>query len=398
MVTAQMELLDLSANEITLPTNIGSLEGTIVNNSLNLSAIGLFGTLPASLSALTSLRSLDLSRNDGFFGDFSMLSALTNLEHLDLNADVTRGADGSDVTHFTGDISAFSGLTQLTHLDINSNLNSIPGPGCGFVSGDLLALSKLTKLQWLDLGAQNITGSLDDLTKLSQLTYLDLGFQGGYQGSGGITLGTTATFNFPLLSHLDLSESNLDSDQGHWAQLSELTQLTSLSLERFAMSGRIGDGLSNLALLTHLDLYFATISAQLSDFSNLKHLTYLALSGASVSGRMDDLSNLTQLAYLDLDYCGIGGSIPSSLARLSRLDTLGVACNGFTGTVPPLPIFRIPAASQGGFGCFLYYGGASQCDGRGTPNAFECPLPPGAKENCHGVCTKGGRLRVLSAP
>jgi hypothetical protein len=162
------------------------------------------------------------------------------------------------------------------------------------------------------------------------------------------------------------------------------------------MSGRIGDGLSNLALLTHLDLYFATISAQLSDFSNLTQLTHLALSGTTISGRMDDLSNLTQLTHLELDYCDIGGSIPSLFIGFGQLKYFSVACNGLTGVIPPLPIFRRPNPS--GYSCSLIDTSTVQCEDKGTPNAFECPLPPGAKENCHGVCTKGRRLRALSAP
>jgi hypothetical protein len=55
MVTAQMELFLASmesgvVNNVTLPGNIGSLEGKIPKASLNLSGLGLVGQLPASLA------------------------------------------------------------------------------------------------------------------------------------------------------------------------------------------------------------------------------------------------------------------------------------------------------------------------------------------------------------
>jgi Leucine-rich repeat (LRR) protein len=437
MVTAQIELVLVNnnggddsglVNNVTLPSNIGSLGGSITD--LNVSHMGLLGkiqlsefvsnikassirktgTLPPSLAELTSLRSLDLSGN-ALHGDLSMLSALTNLEHLE--------SDPGDLllTLFTGDLSIFSGLTQLTHLGINAGYWIVPTGSA--VGGSLTELSKLTKLNWLDLRNQNVTGSLDDLSGLPQLTYLDLGMD--YLGNR-ISLGQAAALKFPQLSFLDLASAS--DEPGRWSQLSELTQLTSLSLEDWAMSGRMSDGLSNLSQLTHLDLSTATISTQpgdfsdltqltyldligvtssvlqLSDFSHLTQLTYLQLTEATISGQLADLSNLTQLAYLDMRRCSLGGSIPSSFVRLDKLTTFSVYCNGLTGIVPPLPVFRIPPPANGNpSDCALNSGNsADSCQGIGSPNTFRCPLPPGAKENCGGFCTKRGQLQALPPP
>jgi hypothetical protein len=344
-----------------------------------------------------------------------MLAALTNLEHFD--------ADAGDalLTFFTGDISVFSGLTQLTHLGLNSGYTI--GPTGSAVGGSLKELSKLTKLNWLNLRMQNVTGSLSDLSDLSQLTYLDLGmnYLASDESKNRISLGQAATLTFPQLTYLDLGmsfagshepESYAGDEPGRWSQLSELTQLTSLNLEYWVMSGRMSD--ASLSQLTHLDLCGATIptqpgdfssltqltylqltgvvtnSVQLSDFSHLTQLTFLQLGQAPISGRLEYLSNLTQLTFLDISSCGLGGgSIPSSLVRLNKLKTFSVYCNGLTGIVPALPIFRIPSSANDPSACSL--NNANNCGSMGSPNTFRCPLPPGANENCQGLCTKGGR-------
>jgi hypothetical protein len=249
-----------------------------------------------------------------------------------------------------------------------------------------------------------------------------------------ISLGQAETLKFPQLTYLDLGlsfagshmpESYAGDEPGRWSQLSELTQLTSLNLECWVMSGRMSDGLSNLSQLTHLDLSMAAISTQPGEFSGLTQLTYLDLSGVAftnsvqlsdfthltqltylnagcgwlgrqtaIYGRLDHLSNLTQLTFLDISRCDIGGSIPSSLMRLSQLKTFSIECNGLTGIVPPLPVFRIPPPAYGNPSlCSLNNGNsADRCQDDGSPNTFRCPLPPGAKENCGGFCTKGGQL------
>jgi internalin A len=349
-----------------------------------------------------------------------MLAALTNLEHFD--------ADAGDalLTFFTGDISVFSGLTQLTHLGLNSGYTI--GPTGSAVGGSLKELSKLTKLNWLNLRMQNVTGSLGDLSDLSQLTYLDLGmnYLASDESKNRISLGEAATLKFPQLTYLDLGmsfagshepESYAGDEPGRWSQLSELTQLTSLNLEYWVMSGRMGD--ASLSQLTHLNLGGATIptqpgdfsgltqltylqlagvtnAVQLSDFSHLTQLTFLDLTQAPISGQLDYLSNLTQLTFLDISRCGLGGgSIPSSLVRLNQLKTFSVYCNGLTGIVPALPIFRIPPPANEFPQCSL--SNVNNCGSTGSPNTFRCPLPPGAKKNCQGLCTKGGR-QALPTP
>jgi hypothetical protein len=337
---------------------------------------------------------LDLSGN-GFGGEISVLSALTNLEHLDLHTSFEL------FTFFTGDISAFSGLTKLTNLSICSNnqVDSFSVAHTASIGGDLAALSNLTKLQWLDLGNQNVTGSLGALSsKLLQLSHLDLSW-----GVNQITFGEAA-LNFPQLIHLDLGwpRQYWGANVGRWSQLSDLTQLTSLNLRSWIMSGRISDGLSNLKQLTHLAFGASSVEGtivQLGDISHLTQLTYLSM-GRPISGRLEDLSNLTQLEYLDVGYCDLGGSIPSSLMRMSRLKVFDAYCNGFTGVVPPLPVFRIPDPDPDQHSCDLNEGSGCSLrytDTQSRPNVFQCPLPPGAKENCHGICTKGGQLQRTQA-
>jgi hypothetical protein len=72
------------------------------------------------------------------------------------------------------------------------------------------------------------------------------------------------------------------------------------------------------------------------------------------------------------------GTIPRSLAALTRLDTLDLSLNALTGFVPPLPF------KQYSNGCALNDSGCTE-DGDHDCNHFRCPLPAGSKQ-----CNWGG--------
>ncbi|MBC3786715.1 putative Ig domain-containing protein [Spirosoma utsteinense] len=118
----------------------------------------LVGTLPASLSALTNLESLQLYNNRLSGSIPASLSALTNLRTLDLFSN-----------ELTGSIPAsFSALTSLQFLNLYSNQLSGTIPD---------GLGALTNLESIQLYGNTLTGSipasLGALTNLRTLNFLD---------------------------------------------------------------------------------------------------------------------------------------------------------------------------------------------------------------------------------
>ena len=123
---------------------------------LNLVFDNLRGTIPASLSALTSLQNLNLSANNLRGTIPASLSALTALQTLDLN---TNQLDGSIPA-------SLSTLTRLQTLNLGNNALS-GGIPAGFGS--------LTALQSLNLFSNQLTGPLPaSLGRLPQLQSLRL--------------------------------------------------------------------------------------------------------------------------------------------------------------------------------------------------------------------------------
>jgi hypothetical protein len=158
-----LTLHDGDDNRISLPHDIGSLDGTAIKDELDLSNQGLGGTLPQSLGNLTSLRRLNLSANV-FSGSIGPLSTLIGLEELALSCEY----------------------------------------GCGDVNGTFAMLSQLTNLRSLDLSGQRVKGSLEPLSGLTQLTSLVLAYSRATTGT------IPASFNrLSQLTTLRLQCSNL---------------------------------------------------------------------------------------------------------------------------------------------------------------------------------------------
>ncbi|GAB4024626.1 leucine-rich repeat domain-containing protein [Spirosoma koreense] len=122
----------------TLPTSLSALTSL---QTLDLQSNNLSGTIPASLSTLTSLQTLNLSVNSLSGSIPASLSALTALRELLL---FNTGLSGSIPE-------GLSALTALQTLDLHNGAlsGSIPG-----------SLAALTGLQTLDLSGNQLSGCL----------------------------------------------------------------------------------------------------------------------------------------------------------------------------------------------------------------------------------------------
>jgi hypothetical protein len=418
-LTGEMEL-DLAGNDnrIGLPHDIGSLEGTIIKDELDLSDQGLGGPLPASLGNLTSLRRLNLARNR-FSGDIGPLSTLVQLTNLEL----------SDGNGFNGELQLWmlrKNLTGEMELDVTGSYNRIGLPNdIGSLEGTAIkdeldlsdqglggplpaSLGNLTSLRRLNLAGNRFSGELPLSLLRKNLTgemeLLDLtGNRIGLPHDIGSLEGTV------IKDELDMSDQGLGGPLP--ASLGALTSLRRLNLSSNRFSGSIGllstlTGLEELGLgcLSYrwpMSLGYALegcgdVNGTLSMLSRLTNLRSLDLSGQQVKGPLEPLSGLTKLTSLVLAYShNISGTIPTSFAQLSQLTTLQLQCCSLTGRVPALAVFEhmldyaqqceIDEADKRGR-CTGPFFAPTEFDPQSNPNRFSCPLPAGAKDHCSGAC------------
>ncbi len=168
------------------------------------------------------------------------------------------------------------------------------------------SISKLSKLNTLDLRSNKITGkipsSLTTLTSLKDLRLYDNKFTGP-----------------------------IPEDIGN------LINLEYLTFGRNSLSGPIPPSIGNLTKLYYLSLYInAGLSGSLPDsFYNLVNLTDLYLYETGISGTLSEqIGNLTKLKTFWGYSNKWSGPLPSSLGDLTSLENLYIYGNEFTGSLP----------------------------------------------------------------
>ncbi|CAJ2653685.1 unnamed protein product [Trifolium pratense] len=245
-----------------------------------------------------------------------------HVEMLDLN--------GYQFGRFPGEINA--SLMELQHLKyLNLRWN--------YFSNSIFPnfFGSLSNLRYLDLRSSFNGGKIpNDLARLSHLQYLDLS-RNGFEGTIPHQLG-----NLSHLQHLDLSDNNLGGTIPH--QLGSLSNLQELYLE-YNQLNVIGEWLSNLTLLTHLDFsglpnlnsshVWLQMIAKIPKIQELK-LSQCDLSNLYLHSLSPSLLNFsTSLTILDLSYNTFSSSkifewVFNSTSNLTELD---LSYNIFKGTI-----------------------------------------------------------------
>ena len=267
--------------------------------------------IPAELSQLTKLTTLELGFN-GLTGQIPhQLFQITTLEHFDIFGNGITGRIPIEFTRlpnltwlnlannrFTGSIpSQLSLLTKLELLSLYNNELSGPIP---------VEFSQLTNLKHLSLGANELIGLLPP--ELSQLTKLE---------------------------SLNLSENNHTGPIP--TEFSQLTKLRRLELEENELTGSIPSQLSLLTDLRILNLQRNKLTGPIPlELSQLTQLRYLYLSFNQLTGPIpSQFSQLTYLIVLDLSHNQLSGPIPPELSQLEYLRSLFLAFNQNVGPIPP---------------------------------------------------------------
>ncbi|CAI7766811.1 unnamed protein product, partial [Closterium sp. NIES-53] len=274
------------------------------------------GVLPASITRLSTLQFLDLTRGITLKGPLPSLAALTGLTYLAL------GDDGCELT------GTFDGLSWLTTL---SNLHTLNLIALSEFQGDLSSLAMLSNLRFLRnlqlSSLTNATGQIPrDLRYLTALTALDLSY--------------LRASDFPdwvvQLSNLRTLNVSTDSQTRHGVLpdgISLLTSLAHLKIQGNNLAGYLPGGLSNLVNLQEVALNQNMLQGAIPDtYSTLTALTALDLSWNQLSGAIPAIFT-TNLQSLILSYNAFEGSIPPHLA-LPTLSELGLNDNRFTGGLP----------------------------------------------------------------
>ena len=243
----------LYSDGFAMPGTEGTWFGVTVNSGsqrvthIDLNTNGLSGTVPASLSSMTSLQGLNLSHNNLGGAIPASLGTLLALQSLYLNNNQLTGS-------IPDTLGSLTGLQQLW-LDNNLLNGAIP-----------TALGSLTSLLGMSLGSNLLTGSIP--TQLGSLASLQNLSLNSNQLGGSIpnALGTLVNLNQLLLDNNLLTGSIP-------AALGGLTHIQVLTLHRNRLSGLLPPELCTLTTLTRLTLNSNMLVGSIpTTFANLINL------------------------------------------------------------------------------------------------------------------------------
>ncbi|CDP18217.1 unnamed protein product [Coffea canephora] len=304
--------------------------------ALNISNMGLSGTLPPQLGNLSFLVSLDMRRNN-FHGELPPeLAQLNRLKVLNLGVNNLNGL----LPNWFG---SFQGLEFLS-LRNNSFTGLMPP-----------SISNMSRLAILILVNNSLEGKIpEEIFNISSLEMISLGVN-SLSGS----LPDYMCFHLPRLRFIGLSMNKFSGQiPSSLAQCSEL-QALSFSFNKFtgntpkeignlkkleviyfamnSLTGEIPREISNLHNLEKLNLGWNTMSGSIPvEIFNLSRLKLMSHAGNKLSGILPStvfygLPNLEELYLNDNNFVG---DIPESISNSSRLYFIILSDNKFTGPIP----------------------------------------------------------------
>ncbi|XP_045805682.1 probable LRR receptor-like serine/threonine-protein kinase At3g47570 [Trifolium pratense] len=315
-------------------------------NALNLSNMGLEGTISPQLGNLSFLVFLDLQGNN-FHGELPQeLLQLHRLKWLDLS-----------YNNFVGEIPLRIGdLSKLQYLDLGYNkiVGYIPQ-----------SISNLSMLEYLDWKSNLVKGTIPHvICQLGRLRILDV----RNNKLSGIIPSTIS--NMSSLEEIHLSNNSLSGEIPKG--IGDLTQLTILNLQNNLLFGNISSTILmfNNSSLQKLALGFNNLSGILPSnvCQGLPNLKLLYLYVNDFSGKMPniwrfckeledlelsfnnfdkghmppDIGNLIKLQSLYLTSVNLEGEIPLSLFNISSLMEINLNGNNLYGTLPQEMCNQLP--------------------------------------------------------
>ncbi|KAK9950248.1 hypothetical protein M0R45_005749 [Rubus argutus] len=253
---------------------------------LNLSYMGLAGTIPPELGNLSFLVEL-LLQNNSFHG--TLPSELAHLRRL-----------------------------KVLSFIFNSFMGTIP-PWIG----------SLSKLQGLILSGNKFSGSIPTtLFNLSALQVIKLSYN---QLTGSIP---REIGNLTMLKEIYLDNNHFKEIPN---EIGTLDRLEKLFVHWNALKGHVPLGLFNMSSLTTLILFRNKLNGSLPDniCQHLPSIQHLWLSYNQLDGPLPSkLWQCTQLRLLVLGNISLSGSIPTNIGNLTQINGIDLGQNYLTGTIP----------------------------------------------------------------
>ena len=311
--------------------------GIIVQNGditgLSFQGNNLVGPIPASISNLKSLQTINFMINKVNGSIPSTLTSLINLKELKLYDNLLTGSIPADIgsmvnleyltlakNSFTGTIpQSLTSLTKLYWLGLYRN-PGLTGPlPAGFTD-----LVNLTDLYIYDTG---VDGELpQDMGKLSKLVHF-WGYRNKWSGNLPATLG-----NITTLQNLYLYSNNKFSGEIP-ENYRNLTNLRNLWLHDNELTGELPDWIAELTKMVVLSLGDNKISGNIPPaYKALTNLTQLYLPRMELTGEIPStLQSLTKLNYIDVQGNKLEGAIPQWLVMMPALKDHWFNNNDFTG-------------------------------------------------------------------
>ncbi|XP_021602826.1 receptor-like protein 43 [Manihot esculenta] len=293
--------LNLGSNDFIhsqIPSEIGQLSRL---THLDSCFSGFSGEIPAGISNLSSLVSLDLSRNL----DFISYDGLLKLRQTSFRGLVQNMTNFKELDLECMDISS----TVLANL---SSLESLHLCCCELHGEFPASIFWLPNLKIINLCENiNLTGFLPDFHPRSHLERLRL-FSISFYGKVPPSIGNLTNLENQLTGPIP-------------SQINNLTSLSSLCLSSNKLQGSIPINFTRLNQLEFLDLHSNTLagSLDLSSFFQLNHdLSVLDLRRNNFHGIIpaacrDDC----KLRMISISYNQLQGQVPKSLANCSSLQS-----------------------------------------------------------------------------
>ncbi|KAF5475282.1 hypothetical protein F2P56_007105 [Juglans regia] len=209
-------------------------------------------------------------------------------------------------------------LPYLKALDLNRN----------YLSGSIPREWASTKMEYLSISANNLTGRIDYLGNITTLQALSIE-SNLFSGPIPPELG-----NLVDLEILILNANNLTGELP--IALTNLTRLKSLRISSNNFTGRMPDLFRSWKQLQALEIQASGLKGPIpSSISVLSNLTELRISDLIGEGSsFPPLQNMGGLVKLMLRSCNISGKIPPYISEMTKLKKLDLSFNRLEGDIP----------------------------------------------------------------
>ncbi|CAN6441308.1 unnamed protein product [Victoria cruziana] len=308
ILSAGLQRIDLSQNKLTgtLPPQIAKLENLTV---LYLENNDLFGEIPPDISRLKNLMDLKLFMNRfngslppdlGHYSELRYFEIAVNRFSGELPKTLCDGGQLQFISAYSNNLSgnfpeALANCSTMQYVFVHDNR----------ISGEIPAgLLSIKNLQQVKLGQNSFSGELPSILSpyLSRLEILNNNFSGEFPTT---ILGTS-------LKVLKASNNNFTGEIP--ASITELGNLTDLSLDHNQFHGQIPSNIGSLQQLANLDLSDNQLSGDIpASFTQLSSLNSLDLSDNRLSGMIPPGLGYMKISKLNLSNNDLTGKVPDPL-------------------------------------------------------------------------------------